>query len=38
VLVGVVRGDIVRTPLAEIAGRMRPADTALLDLARVLAM
>jgi 6-phosphofructokinase 1 len=38
VLVGEVRGAIVRTPLAEIAGRMRPADTSLLDLARVLAM
>jgi 6-phosphofructokinase 1 len=37
-LVGNVRGDIVRTPLAGIAGRMRPADTALLELARVLAM
>jgi 6-phosphofructokinase 1 len=37
-LVGDVRGDIVRTPLAEIAGRMRPADTELIELARVLAM
>jgi 6-phosphofructokinase 1 len=37
VLVGEVRGDIVRTPLAEIAGRTRPADTALIELARVLA-
>jgi len=38
VLVGEVRGEIVRTPLAEIAGRTRPADTALIELARVLAM
>jgi 6-phosphofructokinase 1 len=38
VLVGDVRGAILRTPLAEIAGRTRPADTTLLDLARVLAM
>lgn len=37
VLVGEVRGAIVRTPLAEIAGRTRPADTALIELARVLA-
>ena len=37
-LVGRVRGEIVRTPLPEIAGRTRLADTALLDLARVLAL
>jgi len=37
VLVGEVRGEIERTPLAEIAGRTRPADTALVELARVLA-
>jgi len=37
-LVGVVRGEIVRTPLVEVAGRTRPADTALIELARVLAM
>jgi 6-phosphofructokinase 1 len=37
VLVGEVRGEIRRTPLAEIAGRMRPADTALIELARILA-
>jgi 6-phosphofructokinase 1 len=36
-LVGEVRGAIVRTPLAEVAGRTRPADTRLLELARVLA-
>jgi len=38
VLVGNVRGEIVRTPLAEIAGRTRPADTALIELARVLSI
>jgi 6-phosphofructokinase 1 len=38
VLVGMVKGEIVTTPLAEIAGRMRPADAKLLELARVLAM
>lgn len=37
-LVGVVRGDILRTPLAELGGRTRLADTALLEMARVLAM
>jgi 6-phosphofructokinase 1 len=38
VLVGIVKGDIVATPLAEITGRTRPADAKLLELARVLAM
>jgi len=37
VLVGEMRGEIVRTPFAGIAGRTRPADTALIELARVLA-
>jgi 6-phosphofructokinase 1 len=37
-LIGEVRGDIVRTPLGEVAGRTRPADTRLIDLARVLAV
>jgi len=37
VLVGIIKGDVVRTPLAEIAGRMRPADASLLELARVMA-
>ncbi|MGH8687389.1 MAG: ATP-dependent 6-phosphofructokinase [Burkholderiales bacterium] len=37
VLVGESRGEITRTPLVELAGRTRPVDTALLDLARVLA-
>jgi len=38
VLVGEERGEILRTPLVEVAGRTRPADTALIELARVLAM
>jgi 6-phosphofructokinase 1 len=38
VLVGQVRNEIVATPLAEIAGRTRPADTALLEMARVMAI
>ncbi len=38
VLVGMVKGEIVTTPLADITGRTRPADAKLLDLARVLAM
>ena len=38
VLVGMVKGDIVTTPLEEITGRTRPADASLLELARVLAM
>jgi 6-phosphofructokinase 1 len=33
-----VRGEILRTPLAEVAGRTRPVDTRLIELARVLAM
>jgi 6-phosphofructokinase 1 len=37
-LVGDVRGEIVRTPLADIAGRTRPADARLLEMARTLAM
>jgi 6-phosphofructokinase 1 len=36
-LVGSVGRDIVATPLDEVAGRTRPIDMALLDLARVLA-
>jgi 6-phosphofructokinase 1 len=36
-LVGEVRGTTVRTPLKDIAGRTRPADTRLIELARVLA-
>ena len=38
VLVGIVKNDVVATPLAEIAGRTRPADASLLELARVMAI
>src|SRR5215210_3399822 len=38
VLVGIVKGDVVVTPLAEITGRTRPADASLLELARVMAL
>ena len=38
VLVGIVKGDIVVTPLGEITGRTRPADAGLLELARVMAI
>jgi len=38
VLVGIERNAVVRTPLAEIAGRTRPVDTALLELARTMAL
>ena len=38
VLLGMLRGEIAATPLAEIAGRMRPADAALLELARTMAL
>jgi 6-phosphofructokinase 1 len=38
VLVGILCGGISTTPLAEIAGRTRPADAKLLELARVMAM
>jgi 6-phosphofructokinase 1 len=37
-LVGLVGRDIVATPLAEVAGRTKPIDMELLDLARVLAL
>jgi 6-phosphofructokinase 1 len=37
VLVGMIKGDIVVTPLADIAGRMRPADASLLELAKTMA-
>ena len=36
--VGLVRNEISATPLAEIAGRTRPADAELLELARVMAL
>jgi 6-phosphofructokinase 1 len=38
VLVGIVKTDVVTTPLADIAGRTRPADASLLELARVMAI
>jgi 6-phosphofructokinase 1 len=38
VLVGIIKGDTAVTPLAEIAGKMRPADASLLELARVMAI
>ena len=38
VLAGIVRGGLAATPLAEIAGRTRPADAAMLELARVMAI
>jgi hypothetical protein len=38
VLLGMADGRVAATPLAQIAGRMRPADAALLDLARTMAM
>jgi 6-phosphofructokinase 1 len=38
VLVGIVKNDVAVTPLAEIAGRTRPADADLLELARVMAI
>src|SRR5262249_52084749 len=38
VLVGGLRGEVTSTPLAEVAGRTRPANAELLELARVMAM
>lgn len=37
VLIGEQRGEITRTPLAEIAGKTKPISTGLIELARVLA-
>lgn len=37
VLLGVRGNDIIATPLAEVAGKTKPIDVALLDMARVLA-
>lgn len=37
VLVGWQKSEVTRTPLADVVGRMRPADTSLLELARILA-
>lgn len=36
-LVGIHRGEIIQTPLCEVAGHSRPLDPSLLELARVLA-
>jgi 6-phosphofructokinase 1 len=38
VLAGIMKGEVVITPLAEITGRTRPADASLLELARVMAI
>src|SRR5882672_5605753 len=38
VLVGIIKGEVAVTPLVEIAGKMRPADASLLELARVMAI
>jgi 6-phosphofructokinase 1 len=38
VLAGIVKNEVVTTPLAAIAGRTRPADSGLLELARVMAI
>ena len=38
VLVGIVKGDTAVTPLADVAGKMRPADAGLLELARTMAI
>src|SRR5438105_4281305 len=38
VLVGIIKGDVAVTPLADIDGRMRPADASLLELARTMAI
>src|SRR3954471_14648883 len=38
VLVGIIKGDTAVTPLVEIAGKMRPADASLLELARTMAI
>lgn len=37
VMVGYESGDVIRTPLGEIAGRTKPIGTSLVELARVLA-
>ena len=38
VLVGIVKNEIITTPLEQITGRTRPADAGLLELARVMAI
>jgi 6-phosphofructokinase 1 len=37
VLVGLIKGEVTATPLSEVAGKKKPLDLRLLDLARVLA-
>jgi 6-phosphofructokinase 1 len=37
VLVGQIKGEIVTTPLSEVAGKRKPLDPRLFELARVLA-
>ena len=37
ILVGWQKNEVTRTPLADIAGRIKPVDTELLELARILA-
>jgi 6-phosphofructokinase 1 len=36
-LIGYRKAAVARTPLAEVAGRTKPIDTKLMELARVLA-
>jgi hypothetical protein len=38
VVVGTLCSEISSTPLAEVAGRTRPANATLLELARIMAM
>ena len=38
VLAGIVKGEPAATPLSQVAGRTRPADVRLLELARVMAL
>jgi 6-phosphofructokinase 1 len=38
ILLGMLRGEIAATSLAQIAGRTRPADAALCELAQMLAI
>jgi 6-phosphofructokinase 1 len=37
VLVGWQKNEVTRTPLAAVVGRIKPMDTELLELARILA-
>jgi 6-phosphofructokinase 1 len=37
VLVGLIKGEVVTTPLCEIVGKKKPVDLHLLELSRVLA-